>query len=75
MFFNFYGFIVVTMEDLLVADDLKLWHLLKNSDVDFSWGVFHAIKNFAEEASFMSMVGLMPGLGDKTFIVQVINFP
>ncbi|KAF6029007.1 GLUD1 [Bugula neritina] len=33
-------------------------------------GVFHAIKNFAEEASFMSMVGLMPGLGDKTFIVQ-----
>lgn len=38
-------------------------------------GVFHSIKNFAEEASFMSMVGLTPGLGDKTFIVQVgLNF-
>lgn len=37
MFFNFYAIIVVTMEDLLVADDLKLWHLLKNSDVEFSW--------------------------------------
>jgi len=33
-------------------------------------GVFHAIKNFVEDASFMSMVGLTPSLGDKTFIVQ-----
>ncbi|KAF6040549.1 GLUD1 [Bugula neritina] len=33
-------------------------------------GVFYSIKNFVNEASFMSMVGLAPGLGDKTFIVQ-----
>jgi len=33
-------------------------------------GVFHGIENFTNEASYMSMVGLTPGLGDKTFIVQ-----
>jgi len=33
-------------------------------------GVFHGIENFTNEASYMSMIGLTPGLGDKTFIVQ-----
>lgn len=33
--------------------------------------MFHAVKNFVDEASYMSMVGLTPSLGDKTFIVQV----
>ncbi|XP_050394304.1 glutamate dehydrogenase, mitochondrial [Patella vulgata] len=33
-------------------------------------GVFHGIQNFVNEASYMSMVGLTPGFGDKTFIVQ-----
>uniref|UniRef100_T1IXS4 glutamate dehydrogenase [NAD(P)(+)] n=1 Tax=Strigamia maritima TaxID=126957 RepID=T1IXS4_STRMM len=33
-------------------------------------GVFHGLENFANEASYMSMVGLTPGLGNKTFIVQ-----
>ena len=34
-------------------------------------GVYHGIQNFITEASYMSMVGLTPGFGDKTFIVQV----
>jgi glutamate dehydrogenase (NAD(P)+) len=33
-------------------------------------GVFHGIDNFINQASFMSMVGLTPGWGGKTFIVQ-----
>ncbi|ESO87115.1 hypothetical protein LOTGIDRAFT_177468 [Lottia gigantea] len=33
-------------------------------------GVFHGIQNFVNEASYMSMIGLTPGMGDKTFIVQ-----
>lgn len=33
-------------------------------------GVFHGLQNFCNEASFMSMIGCTPGLGDKTFIVQ-----
>ncbi|OQV18434.1 Glutamate dehydrogenase, mitochondrial [Hypsibius exemplaris] len=33
-------------------------------------GVFHGLQNFIDEASYMSMIGLTPGLGDKTFIVQ-----
>lgn len=33
-------------------------------------GVYHGIQNFIMEASYMSMVGLTPGFGDKTFIVQ-----
>ncbi|OWF49839.1 glutamate dehydrogenase, mitochondrial-like [Mizuhopecten yessoensis] len=33
-------------------------------------GVYHGIQNFVNEASYMSMIGLTPGFGDKTFIVQ-----
>ncbi|CAG2182633.1 unnamed protein product, partial [Oppiella nova] len=33
-------------------------------------GVFHGIDNFINEASFMSMIGVTPGWGGKTFIVQ-----
>lgn len=33
-------------------------------------GVFHGIENFINEASYMSMIGLMPGFGDKTFVIQ-----
>lgn len=33
-------------------------------------GLFHGVQNFISDASYMSMVGLTPGLGDKTFIVQ-----
>lgn len=33
-------------------------------------GVFHGIQNFIMEASYMSMVGLTPGFGDKTVIIQ-----
>jgi len=33
-------------------------------------GVYHGIQNFINEASYMSMVELTPGFGDKTFIVQ-----
>jgi len=32
--------------------------------------LFHGVANFINEASYMSMVGLTPGFGDKTFIVQ-----
>ncbi|XP_037611747.1 glutamate dehydrogenase, mitochondrial-like [Sebastes umbrosus] len=33
-------------------------------------GVFHGIKNFINEASYMSMLGLTPGFQDKTFVIQ-----
>lgn len=33
-------------------------------------GVYHGVQNFINEASYMSMVGLTPGFGDKTFIIQ-----
>uniref|UniRef100_A0A0B7ATF4 Glutamate dehydrogenase n=1 Tax=Arion vulgaris TaxID=1028688 RepID=A0A0B7ATF4_9EUPU len=33
-------------------------------------GVYHGVQNFIMEASYMSMVGLTPGFGDKTFILQ-----
>jgi len=33
-------------------------------------GIFHGLENFVNEASYMSMCGCTPGLGDKTFIVQ-----
>ncbi|KAM4599488.1 glutamate dehydrogenase, mitochondrial-like [Fundulus diaphanus] len=33
-------------------------------------GVFHGIENFINDASFMSQIGMCPGLKDKTFIIQ-----
>ncbi|TRY90543.1 hypothetical protein DNTS_002665 [Danionella cerebrum] len=33
-------------------------------------GVFHGIENFVNEAAFMSQLGLSPGFGDKTFVIQ-----
>ncbi|XP_054378210.1 glutamate dehydrogenase 1, mitochondrial isoform X2 [Pongo pygmaeus] len=33
-------------------------------------GVFHGIENFINEASYMSILGMTPGFGDKTFVVQ-----
>lgn len=33
-------------------------------------GLFHGVQNFIMEASYMSMVGLTPGFGDKTVIIQ-----
>ncbi|XP_063047126.1 glutamate dehydrogenase 1a [Engraulis encrasicolus] len=33
-------------------------------------GVFHGIENFVMEASYMSQLGLTPGFGDKTFVIQ-----
>ncbi|XP_036283327.1 glutamate dehydrogenase 1, mitochondrial [Pipistrellus kuhlii] len=33
-------------------------------------GVFHGIGNFINEASYMSILGMTPGFGDKTFVVQ-----
>lgn len=33
-------------------------------------GLFHGLENFCNEATFMGMVGLAPGLGNKTFILQ-----
>jgi len=33
-------------------------------------GVFHGLENFINEAHFMSMIGMTPGWGGKTFIVQ-----
>lgn len=37
-------------------------------------GVFHGIENFINEASYMSILGMTPGFGDKTFVVQVKQF-
>jgi glutamate dehydrogenase (NAD(P)+) len=34
-------------------------------------GVFHGIEMFLNSAHYMSMVGIPPGFGNKTFIVQV----
>ncbi|XP_070544433.1 glutamate dehydrogenase, mitochondrial-like isoform X1 [Ptychodera flava] len=33
-------------------------------------GIYHGIDNFINEASFMSSIGITPGMGDKTFIIQ-----
>jgi len=33
-------------------------------------GVFHGLDNFVNEAAFMGMIGMTPGWGNKTFIVQ-----
>ncbi|KAM7103638.1 glutamate dehydrogenase 1, mitochondrial [Ciconia maguari] len=33
-------------------------------------GLFHGIENFINEASYMSILGMTPGFGDKTFAVQ-----
>ncbi|XP_058926269.1 glutamate dehydrogenase 1, mitochondrial-like [Kogia breviceps] len=33
-------------------------------------GVFHGIENVINEASYMSILGMTPGFGDKTFVVQ-----
>uniref|UniRef100_A0A2K5P3N1 Glutamate dehydrogenase 1, mitochondrial n=1 Tax=Cercocebus atys TaxID=9531 RepID=A0A2K5P3N1_CERAT len=33
-------------------------------------GVFHGIENFINEASYMSILGMTSGFGDKTFVVQ-----
>jgi len=33
-------------------------------------GVFHGLDNFVNEAAFMGMIGVTPGWGGKTFIVQ-----
>ncbi|CAF1026465.1 unnamed protein product [Brachionus calyciflorus] len=33
-------------------------------------GLYHGVENFVNEASFMSQVGLLPGLQNKTFILQ-----
>nr|KAF6456218.1 glutamate dehydrogenase 1 [Rousettus aegyptiacus] len=33
-------------------------------------GLFHGIENFINEASYMSILGMTPGFGDKTFVVQ-----
>ncbi|CAL1530721.1 unnamed protein product [Lymnaea stagnalis] len=33
-------------------------------------GLYHGLNNFIMDASYMSMIGLTPGFGDKTFILQ-----
>uniref|UniRef100_A0A2K5EM13 Glutamate dehydrogenase n=1 Tax=Aotus nancymaae TaxID=37293 RepID=A0A2K5EM13_AOTNA len=33
-------------------------------------GVFHGVENLISEASYMSILGMTPGFGDKTFVVQ-----
>jgi glutamate dehydrogenase (NAD(P)+) len=33
-------------------------------------GLYHGVDNFINEAMFMSQVGILPGLANKTFIVQ-----
>jgi len=33
-------------------------------------GVFHGLENFIQEASYMAQIGMTPGWGGKTFIVQ-----
>jgi len=35
--------------------------------------VYHGIDNFINEAAFMSQVGLLPGLRNKTFILQGVG--
>jgi len=37
-------------------------------------GVFHGLEMFINSADYMGMVGITPGFGGKTFIVQV-NMP
>uniref|UniRef100_A0A4W4EH96 Glutamate dehydrogenase n=1 Tax=Electrophorus electricus TaxID=8005 RepID=A0A4W4EH96_ELEEL len=33
-------------------------------------GVFHGIENFVNEASYTGLLGLTPGVADKTFVIQ-----
>ncbi|XP_077469939.1 glutamate dehydrogenase 1a isoform X2 [Stigmatopora argus] len=33
-------------------------------------GVFHGVENFVNEAAYMSKLGMCPGFGDKTFVIQ-----
>ena len=39
----------------------------------FCQGVFYSIRSFISEAEYCSEIDLLPGIGGKTFIVQV-NF-
>jgi glutamate dehydrogenase (NAD(P)+) len=37
-------------------------------------GVYHGVDNFIRDPQFMQMVGLEPGLRNKTFIVQGFGY-
>ena len=36
-------------------------------------GVYHSVKSFINEAEYCSEIDMMPGIGGKTFVVQVRN--
>ena len=57
---------------------VRLTHWIKRL-LDLTWldwvqGVFHGLEMFINSADYMGMVGITPGFGGKTFIVQV-NMP
>ncbi|KAI3382168.1 hypothetical protein SNEBB_005206 [Seison nebaliae] len=74
------GWIADTFAETLGADDLNASACVTGKPIKLGGihgrvsatgrGLFHGVYNFINEATFMEMVGLLPGLGDKTFIVQ-----
>lgn len=51
--------------------EYQFWVIPLSCLVFFSQGVYHGIEMFINSAHYMGIVGIPPGFGNKTFIIQV----